>query len=141
MVPKFLIRFCEWIMDRVPYVPLTYIKWGFLIQMLMQGLFLVAGIIVALTTDGWGYVLIIFIQAGLTIISGWVLFNLLDKNLRTKYPDEYQAIYSDAGYSEITQAAQRRGDRQTIHCLRLRFVPMITTMLVVFLLTAVAKNL
>ena len=47
MITKHLIRFCEWIMDRVPYVPLTHIKWGYIIQMLVQGVFLITGIIAA----------------------------------------------------------------------------------------------
>ena len=141
MVPKFLIRFCEWIMDRVPYVPLTHIKWGYIIQMLVQGVFLITGIIVARISDGWGYVIIIFIQAGLTIISGSVLDNLLDKNLRINYPTEFQALYGEAGYSEIIRSARRQGDRQTILCLRLRVVPMITTMIVTFILIAVSGTL
>ena len=138
MIRQLLIRFSKWVTDHVAYVPLAYIKWGFIIQMLMQGLFLIAGIGVSLLTDGWGYVVIVFIQAGLTIVSGWVLLNLLDKNLRTHYPTEYQAIYSDAGYFEIIQAARRRGDRETILCLRLRIVPMFTTFAVALILGLLA---
>ena len=126
-------------LNRMPDVPMGKIRLGFALLPAVQSVFLLAGIASIFLSDGWAYVWIIFIQTILTIIAEIVLSNLRDAYLNRYYHSQFlEAMHLErhgsSSMSPVLREARRRGDRDTQRCIRLTPVPMVTTMIVNFVL-------